>query len=409
MNLLRCSQSVRAAFRLPARTVSGGLPRCRPFSTTGRNLQDAGGVQGLPGTPRRFVVDVISDIRCPWCYVGHKRLQDAVRFARGAAQQEQQPGAAAPLEVDVRWHPFLLDSSLGFTGIDKREYYLSKFGEVAMEEYAPEIRASFAEAGLCAYREDGTVSSSLHSHRLMAVAEREGKHHEMAGALFEAYFCHGQNIADVSVLVAAAEKAGLEGSDVRKFLDSDELVAETKESARDAEALKLSIPHFTVSELVYTGSDGAKGSGGPRDWEKRLVAELEGVPDRSVFIQALGAEADVAAPVLADGRDSGHAGSAVGGSCGSASIASSGSASGRILRRDALADGWAQASVLPEMLGAHAFPADLPFCPAHFERLDETDDADFCEHCLSLTFHCLSFHCLSLTFHCLSLTFHCLS
>jgi predicted DsbA family dithiol-disulfide isomerase len=165
-----------------------------------------------------------------------------------------------------------------------------------MAQWAPEMRAAFAEAGLCAYSEDGVVSSSLGSHRLLALAEREGKHHAVAEALFEAYcpgrpgrlsalsvflcksvfygafvwsrralnrpkrrfparaVCAKQNIADEAVLAAAAERAGLSGGrrGALEFLRSEELVAATRRSAMEAAALKLSIPHFTVSELIVS-------------------------------------------------------------------------------------------------------------------------------------------------------------
>eukprot|EP01052_Picozoa_sp_SAG31_P023355 SAG31_NODE_1920_length_6919_cov_7.423754_5_plen_463_part_00 len=205
-----------------------------------------------------------------------------------------------------------------------------------------------------------------HLPGLLALAEREGKHHAMADTLFDAYFCKRQNIADLNTLVAAAERVGLTGSgkdsnSILSFLAGDELVEDMQTAAMHATAAKMVIPHFSISELVQKDSS---------EMTTVHIANFEGAQEREVFVQAFG-EADAAAPTTA------HGASESAGRCSLPSSRNGAITAAAILSADALTDGWRQSSLLPDMLNAQGFPGENPFRPEHFERLDEHDDASF--------------------------------
>ena len=149
-----------------------------------------------------MVVDVVSDVRCPWCYVGHHQLKRAIGVALSELPDQN-------FKFDVRWHPFFLDDSLCTVGVPKLEYYNKKFGSDSVQSWQSLLSKSFAEEGLGTYGMEGTVSHSLRSHRLIALAEKHGLHSEISEELFAAYFSRAENIACVDVLTTVARNVGL--------------------------------------------------------------------------------------------------------------------------------------------------------------------------------------------------------
>lgn len=163
-------------------------------------------------TAAPFTIDVVSDVMCPWCYIGKKRLDDAIA----------QLGDDIP--VDVRWRPYQLDPTLPKEGKDRRKYLEDKFGgpEGAERAYAT-VRAAGAEDGIAFRFEDIEVSANtLDAHRLVRWAGSQGTETQarMVAILFRMYFEDGRNIGDDAVLLEAAEEAGLDRAIVRELLES---------------------------------------------------------------------------------------------------------------------------------------------------------------------------------------------
>ncbi len=139
-------------------------------------------------------IDVISDVVCPWCFIGKRHLESAL-----AAWRNDHPGEAQPV---VRWHPFQLNPQLPRSGVPRAEYIATKFGgpQRAKEIYARVANAG-ARAGI-AFNFDGiTVQpNTLNAHRLIHHAGSGGRQDAMAEALFRAYFLEGADLSSDDAL-----------------------------------------------------------------------------------------------------------------------------------------------------------------------------------------------------------------
>lgn len=157
-------------------------------------------------------VDVISDVVCPWCFIGQKRLDRAIALAGDVA-------------VDVRWRPFQLDPTIPPQGMDRKAYMLAKFGS---EERLAQIHANVAQAGAgedIAFAFDAiTVSpNTLDAHRLIRWAGTAGPEiqNRLVRRLFGLYFEEGADIGDPAVLIGAAREAGMDAAIVEALLATD--------------------------------------------------------------------------------------------------------------------------------------------------------------------------------------------
>ncbi|TPL94973.1 DsbA family protein [Mesorhizobium sp. B2-3-12] len=179
-----------------------------------------------------ITVDVVSDVVCPWCFIGQKRLDKAV-------------AAAADVEVHIRWRPFQLDPTIPRQGKDRREYMLAKFGS---DERIREIHARIeplgeAEGISFAFDAIKVAPNTLDAHRLIrwAGATGEDVQNRLVRRLFQLNFEEGANIGDHTVLVEAAREAGMDASVVATLLPSD----------ADVEAVGTEIA--TASRMGITG------------------------------------------------------------------------------------------------------------------------------------------------------------
>jgi predicted DsbA family dithiol-disulfide isomerase len=155
-------------------------------------------------------IDVISDVMCPWCFIGKRRLEKA------AAQ------SSMPLEV--RWKPFQLDPTLPPEGKDRRRYLEEKFGS---EERIAQLYGNLAEVGKgegipFAFERIAVSPNTLDAHRLIRWAGEAGKQDQVVEALFRAYFLEGRNIGDHAVLSDIAASAGMDKNRIASRLESDE-------------------------------------------------------------------------------------------------------------------------------------------------------------------------------------------
>jgi predicted DsbA family dithiol-disulfide isomerase len=155
-------------------------------------------------------IDIVSDVMCPWCYIGKKRLEDAV---------ESLPD---DLEIDVRWRPYQLDPTLPKEGKDRKQYLEEKFGG---SERASQIYTAILDAGRkenIPFNFNGIKVSpnTLDAHRIIrwAASEAPGVQDRLVDLLFKAYFIDGKNIGDNTVLLDAAQEAGMDRSITESLL-----------------------------------------------------------------------------------------------------------------------------------------------------------------------------------------------
>ncbi len=188
-------------------------------------------------------IDVYSDVVCPWCYVGEKRLEKAL--------------ARVPdLEMEVRWRPFQLRPEMPEGGLPWAAFVREKFGG---EENAKAAFAHIAQAGAPdGVRFDfGRVASApntVDAHRLILFGGACGREWEVADALFEAYFARGADFNNRDDLAEIAARAGLDPEEARGFLAGRDGADEVARSQEQAARLGISGVPFYVFDGRYAVS-----------------------------------------------------------------------------------------------------------------------------------------------------------
>lgn len=197
-----------------------------------------------------LTIDVISDVVCPWCYIGKRKLEAALAL----------PEAADLPNIVIRWHAFQLNPDLPSEGIPRHEYLQAKFGgaEAAAQVY-DRVRAAGMAVGL-PLNIDGIElqPNTLAAHALIAFAQSgDADGGDIAERLFKAYFIENRFIGDVDVLAEIAEEAGLNGEDARAFVTNPDHLAAVVQSEEEARQLGVSgVPFFIFNRSI--GVSGAQ-------------------------------------------------------------------------------------------------------------------------------------------------------
>ncbi|MBI2236165.1 MAG: DsbA family oxidoreductase [Magnetospirillum sp.] len=155
-------------------------------------------------------IEFIFDTVCPWCYVGKRRFERALK-ARPHAR------------VDILWRPFLLNPDIPLDGVDRRAYLDRKFGGQARVQRIHGAVAAAGKAEGIEFSFDRILRTpnSLNSHRLIRFAGSLGREAETVEALYAAYFTQGQDIGDIELLLDIAAGLGLPEQDTARYLYSD--------------------------------------------------------------------------------------------------------------------------------------------------------------------------------------------
>jgi predicted DsbA family dithiol-disulfide isomerase len=193
------------------------------------------------------LIDVISDVICPWCYIG-KRQMDTARDTL----------ATQGLRFDVRWHPFQLNPDMPEAGMDRQTYRRMKFGDGAR---STDMDTRLTEAGAAVgidFRFDRIrrTPNTLAAHRTLRLAGLHGSQHALAEVLFHAYFTEGQDIGDPAVLAACAAQVGLDADGVATMLAGDEGREAIEASAAAAREAGISgVPSFVMQgHVLFSGA-----------------------------------------------------------------------------------------------------------------------------------------------------------
>ena len=201
-----------------------------------------------------LTVDIVSDVVCPWCYIGKRRLETALAQVRAMAPD---------LQINVRWHPFQLNPDLPREGADRRTYLEAKFGgPVRAKEVYARVATAGATVGIpFAFEAIERQPNTLDAHRLIAWAQsrQEGDADALVDRLFRAYFVDGRFIGDRDELVTLAAAAGFDADDARLFLASEELAADVAGADQRARELGVSgVPFF-----IFNGKTAVSGAQTP--------------------------------------------------------------------------------------------------------------------------------------------------
>jgi predicted DsbA family dithiol-disulfide isomerase len=187
-------------------------------------------------TPPAVTVDVFSDVVCPWCFIGKRRLEKAI------ALQPQIP-------VEVRYQPYFLNPWVPREGIERNDYLTTKFGSPERYEQMAQRVAAAAESEGLTYN-IGSLSrqpNTIDCHRLIQWAQSIGRGAEMKQRLMDLYFTEGGDLTDREVLVKAAANSGLDAAEVRKALATDADIAEITQAAEAAQKSGIDgVPFFII-------------------------------------------------------------------------------------------------------------------------------------------------------------------
>ena len=198
---------------------------------------------------------VYSDVICPWCYVGKRRLEAAL----GAPDM--------PEQVSFAWRPFQLNPDMPAEGIERSVYRARKFGAERSAELDRNMTETGREVGIdFAFDRMQRTPNTRLAHRLIWEAGRQGRQDAIVNRLFQAYFEEGLDIGSAEVLTRLAAEAGLEAAGVEQALggaDSLEAVVDLEEQGR-----RLGIQG--VPFFVLLGKYGISGAQPPEFWRETL-------------------------------------------------------------------------------------------------------------------------------------------
>ena len=193
-------------------------------------------------------IDVISDTVCPWCYIGKRRLERAMKLR-------------PQIQFDVRWRPFQLDPATPKEGVERRAYIERKFG--SSEKIKP-IHNALLEAGAAegisfAFDKIVRTPNSINSHRLIRWSHSAGVQDAVVELMFKRYFTEGADIGDIAVLARIGADAGMDHELVEEMLNSD--ADREKVEHEDTMARKIGIsgvPTYLVGgKVLVTGAQDA--------------------------------------------------------------------------------------------------------------------------------------------------------
>jgi predicted DsbA family dithiol-disulfide isomerase len=155
-------------------------------------------------------LDVIADLICPWCYVGQRHLEEALR--------------RRPIRsLEIRWRPFMLDPSIPAEGMERKAYYVQRFGSEkrAIESVSQAIELGRKAGIRFAFDKIARIPNTLDAHRLLLWASAEDVADKAQALLFRSYFEDGKDIGDRRVLCAIAAQVGLDAEHIGALFESD--------------------------------------------------------------------------------------------------------------------------------------------------------------------------------------------
>lgn len=178
-------------------------------------------------------IDIVSDIVCPWCFIGTRRLKAAL--------------ATFPnLEVELAYRPFLLDPTTPKEGQDLRERLRAKYGGDPDKMFAQVERAAHASGIPLDFSKVRRSVSTVAPHTLLRHALEKGTQPALAEALFAAYFLQGRDVSRTEVLVELGRAHGFDEGEVERILAAEAELDETRAEASEASRGGITGVPFTI-------------------------------------------------------------------------------------------------------------------------------------------------------------------
>jgi predicted DsbA family dithiol-disulfide isomerase len=209
-----------------------------------------------------LAITVVSDVVCPWCFIGKRRLETAIALR-------------PDIPVAITWHPYFLNPWIPRAGISRQDYLVTKFGSVERYASIAQRVAAAAQAEGLTYAMDKIARqpNTLDCHRLIHWAQQQtGDGGAMKQRLMDLYFTEGGDLTDAEVLVGAAVACGLDAATIREWLASERDVADITRQAESAKEAGIDgVPCFIFADTVAVS--GAQSPDYLADTMQRAVTE----------------------------------------------------------------------------------------------------------------------------------------
>lgn len=196
----------------------------------------------------QFNIEIVSDTICPWCYVGKKKLEQAI-----AEYQTRHPGSSDTFSTT--WKAFYLNPTAPKTGVDKVSHYNEKFGPDNAAMMLNRISKVGNDVGI-KFDFAGKTGRTQNSHRLIHLAKSTSPEVQtrVVSNLMRGYFEEAQDITSVDFLTKAGVDAGLDEKKVRALFAGDEVTQQVDAEAQEARESEISgVPNFTVNGRYEIG------------------------------------------------------------------------------------------------------------------------------------------------------------
>jgi len=188
-------------------------------------------------------IDLFSDPICPWCYIGKRRLEEALAIR-------------PDIRVEIEWHGFQLNPMMPHDGMNRSDYLSLKFGNPDNARRLYEnIEGVGQQAGIAFNFERIAVTpNTINAHRLIRLAGQYGVQNDVVERLFAAYFIDGENIGDIMTLASIGDAAGIDRVTAQTFLDSGEDIEAVKSDDMQARQLGIQGVPFFILDHQYAVS-----------------------------------------------------------------------------------------------------------------------------------------------------------
>lgn len=214
-------------------------------------------------TQKPLRIDIVSDVVCPWCVIGYRQLDEALKQTN--------------TNYEIHWHPFELNTNMPSEGQNMREHIIEKYGSTKQESDASRVRLKEAgnEVGFeFNFNDDTRMHNTFNLHQLLHWAEQQGHMHELKQALFTAHFTHNRDISDIQVLADIAAEIGLNRDEALSVLKDQRFAQEVRNAEKHWQQQGIqSVPAIIFNERhLVSGAQGV-------DNYLNILEQLANMPD----------------------------------------------------------------------------------------------------------------------------------
>ncbi len=192
-------------------------------------------------------IEIVSDVVCPWCVIGYKNLQKAIKKLQNQ------------IEFDVSWRPYELHPEIPEDGFDKELYIKQKFGNSSRSNFTSNIKELGESLGFeFNFSKSKTIPNTFKAHRFIWYIKDQELQTKLSEALFYAYFTEGKDIGSTKVLGQIGVDLGLDQKEIIKFLDSKEGGKEVADLEINAmESAITSVPTYIINDrfILHGGQE----------------------------------------------------------------------------------------------------------------------------------------------------------